>query len=102
MSVKKVFFGLGLLIASLPVLAEWYSGGSLHRATAAQWISATPENRLATSADFSAKAKKPKNMRELKADAINLNACITTAASDPSLSSIKVSELAAGCIVLMR
>lgn len=102
MGVKKTLFGLGLMIASLPAFGEWYKGGTLHRATAVQWASATPANRLATAADFSVKANKPKNMKEMKLGATKLSSCITTVASDPSLMNIKVSEIAAGCITLMR
>jgi hypothetical protein len=34
---------------------KWYTGGTLHDATGAEWKRATPENRLATCADFAAK-----------------------------------------------
>ncbi len=41
------------LLPALPAAAgEWYSGGTLHQSTVADWHAATDENRLATAADF--------------------------------------------------
>lgn len=37
--------------------ARWYQGGTLHSATGANWREATPENKLATCADFIAKLR---------------------------------------------
>ena len=42
--------------------AEWYEGGSLHRVTIAEWKNATPENKLATCADFIARLNENQNL----------------------------------------
>jgi hypothetical protein len=36
-----------------PLLAQWYKGGTLHRATTAEWASASASTRLATAGDRS-------------------------------------------------
>jgi len=40
------------IFSSCAVADEWYAGGTLHQATVLQWKSASPDNRLATSADW--------------------------------------------------
>ncbi|HUO09677.1 MAG TPA: hypothetical protein VM008_15315 [Phycisphaerae bacterium] len=69
--------------------AQWFKGGTLHGATAGDWLRATDANRLATSADFCAsimRSKKPYNgdMDRLRRDAEWLNKNITDAATGAS------------------
>lgn len=41
-----------LLCVSLAAQASWYSGGTLHGASALEWQQASDANKLATAADF--------------------------------------------------
>ena len=81
---------------------KWNEGGSLHKATAEQWLAATAENRLATASDFVAATKSRfnfKNMTELQAYSIQMEACISKAA--PAEPSQPVSGLAVTCALLL-
>jgi hypothetical protein len=55
---------------------EWYQGGTLHKSTGREWHAATYRNRLATSADFVARAKAASTRRELLVRAVGLERCI--------------------------
>lgn len=52
---RAVLFFVVFLWAQLAVAAEWYEGGTLHKANALEWQQATQENKLATVGDFVAK-----------------------------------------------
>jgi hypothetical protein len=78
---------------------EWYEGGTLHKATARQWFDATPANRLATSADFVSGILKPRSMAEMKAQAEEMQTCISEAA--PTSPSQSVAQLGAACAIVL-
>lgn len=85
-------------IAPAPTVA-WYAGGTLHSATVGEWKAADERNRLATSADWAAKAWD--SVADLERNARSLMACVdeaTTAAGDAST----VTDLAAACAVLLK
>jgi len=80
---------------------QWYEGGTLHRATMAEWRRATSANRLATAADMALKAprvaatvKSSGTMSTLRPYATALEACVSEQAVG------RVAELAAACIIL--
>lgn len=99
---------------------KWYEGGTLHSATIAEWRDASPENRIATCAEFlaalwskgrlreeiAAKIKKPD---DLLAPVTSLVACINKATepeADPKrdqqmYANQNVSEIAAACVTMM-
>jgi len=79
--------------------AEWYEGGTLHKATAGTWQKASSRNQLATAGDFVAGAKAANNMSQLKKRATAVQRCISSTTSEPQLSDLKVSELSALCII---
>ena len=81
--------------------AEWYEGGTLHKATAAEWQAATASNKLATAADFLAAIKAARSMSELKTKGNALQKCITESTKDSISHNLKVSEVAAACVVLL-
>ena len=85
------------------VVAEWYSGGNLHGANLAIWSNSTNQNRLATSADFAANLLKGQfsSMNGLKVYALNMKNCIDEVTVEPQLGSQRVSEVAAGCAILL-
>jgi hypothetical protein len=56
-----------VIFSSLPALAaEWYEGGTLQKATIVEWQKATPENQLATAADFIASLSSISDLSALK------------------------------------
>jgi hypothetical protein len=79
---------------------EWYEGGTLHQSKIAEWKKATEANKLATCADFIAKARKIANMNDLLAKSVGLRACITEATKGlPSTDNEKVSDVAVLCFI---
>ncbi|GBC59180.1 hypothetical protein DENIS_0116 [Desulfonema ishimotonii] len=87
---------------------SWYKGGTLHQSTVDEWNNASYENKLATAADWAnsvprieTKVKVNGNMDTLKPFAKELLECVDNAATDKDFGSMRVSELASGCIVLM-
>lgn len=95
-----------------PVEAErpWYAGGTLHKATVAQWSRAERRDRLATAADFVcdfkiARGIQPQDfdMDNLKIEAAALIVCIDTATEGISqIQQHPVSEYAFQCLRLMK
>ncbi len=87
---------------------EWYEGGNLHRKTVWDWRMASAKNKRATAADWCAailkteEEKKQLGMEGLKLRAAQLVICVDTTVQDGSVDSVQVSEIAAGCIVLLE
>jgi len=91
-----------LLVSTLPSkAAEWYEGGTLHKASAREWHAATLENQLASSADMLTATKAASGMDQLKVRATALRTCITEATNDRSLYEQKVADIGALCIVIL-
>src|SRR5204863_8116927 len=92
-----------LVLAAVPLVAEWYQGGTLHHSTLKEWSRATFQNRLATSADFATATKpKVKSMNELRVRAVALESCISTVAAPrgkQSIPDIKTTDVAAVCAI---
>lgn len=111
--IARSFLILFLLFLAVPINAHagnWYEGGTLHKKTANEWHRASYRDRLATCADFisnvSTEATLDKlfinNMRLLKERSISLEICITKATDDPKLMTMKLSEVAVACVVLLN
>lgn len=85
---------------------KWYEGGTLHKATIADWRVATETNKLATCSDFVAKIRKDKGIAfdesEIKKESYDLMRCIDAAIIDVDVDNWKVSEMAATCLVLLK
>jgi hypothetical protein len=100
---------------------KWYEGGTLHNENGLAWQNATPANRLATCADFVAKAwetrqlndtlmRNIKSMDDMRQYAQELKTCLDEAfASDPNpatnqrlYANQKASEAAALGMALMK
>lgn len=88
--------GPGAVIAK-----EWYEGGTLHKSTGAQWRVAPADNRLATSADFATSLRKPRTMTEMRANAENLEVCISKTVGGHASDTMKVTEIAAMCASIL-
>lgn len=91
--------------APTPTATEWYSGGTLHKATVGEWHQATYANRLATCADWVVAANRAEAERDfstVKPKAIELEKCITEATKDISeIQHHQVTEYAATCLILL-
>ncbi|MHC1778464.1 MAG: zinc ribbon domain-containing protein [Lentimicrobium sp.] len=85
---------------------KWYEGGTLHKATIAEWRTATTTNKLATCSDFVAKIRQDKGIAfdesEIKKESYDLMNCIDAAIIDVDVDNWKVSEMAATCLVLLK
>lgn len=89
---------------------EWYSGGTLHKGNGKNWQAATPQNRLATAADFTAGALPvfvSKHIGEsnefvFKLRAAQLVVCLNSATSDPPTDGTEIATIAALCMVSMK
>ena len=101
-----------VLMLAIPLIVsaggEWYLGGTLHRSNVGEWNRSTYANKLATAADMALAAKKVKNqvmrsgsMETLRPYAEQLVQCVDEAAAGKGYQRIRVSELAAGCMILM-
>ena len=103
---KMILAGIlaGLFVGP-SVASEWYNGGTLHRSNLATWSSASDQNRLATSADYTTAMMKGRkdwrSMEEVKAWARQLQRCIDEVAVDRSLGSLSASEIGASCAILL-
>ena len=100
-SSKTTLSAILVLYSSVSIAGEWYQGGTLHKATAKEWQSASIENRLATSADFIASTKAATSMGQLKTRAVALQQCVTDATKGVKLQSLNVTDSAAACIILL-
>jgi hypothetical protein len=87
---------------------EWYVGGTLHKGTGKDWRTATDSNRLATAADFVAKAIKSdllnitfENMDDLKHYAVELSTCLTEFLKTELTDTRSVADSATMCVVTM-
>ncbi len=84
----------------------WYSGGTLHQATLAEWNRATPANRLATAGDWLAASlwkddlRSPADFELLKIKAEMLMKAVDEVAKEPGSGGLQVSEMAAAVLVL--
>lgn len=87
---------------------SWYEGGTLHTATIQEWKHASYRNRLATCADFIVSTSEGKKLAmhegvdAIKMMAIGLERCISEASEGSNEVNLKVNEVAAMCIVLIR
>jgi len=89
-----------------PTRNEWYSGGTLHKATVAEWNPASYANRLATCGDFMATmmqkdGKRISSMEALRSEAAALERCITEAGRGDHADTQSVATISALCYMLM-
>lgn len=109
--MKWIVSGCLVLMIASQASAQWYSGGTLHRADGQQWKSASGADRLATSADFAAKVigerrvKKLGSIDKLRPYATDMRSCIDSSLSDLSATAARrqsVASLAAACSILLE
>jgi hypothetical protein len=96
-----------LNLTSAVTVTQWYTGGTLHRATASQWTRASYANKLATASDWVAailgagevRRRTGGNIDRLRPYAAQVVACVDEVA--PVAGNQQVAELAAACMVLL-
>ncbi len=85
---------------------EWFQGGTLHKATLAQWRVATNANKLATAADWLAATEwkghlnRPSDFDRLKVKAQMLVNAVNESASDRDLGAMSATEVAAAILTM--
>jgi len=82
---------------------KWYEGGTLHKATMSEWKDASDENKIATCSDFVAKIRLDSGVaydeNEILTESYALKRCIDATQNEKNMSSWKVAEVAAVCLV---
>ena len=84
----------------------WYQGGTLHKATTAQWREATRANKMATASDWLAATKwegklnSPRDFRRLKAKSAILVAALDNASIGDKDGKMQIASLAAMIILI--
>ena len=91
---------------SQPVSSQWYEGGTLHSATAAEWVRASERNKLATAADWATsillEEDRMPRVEKVKPYATALKDCVdATTDPKPIIPKQKVAEMAVACWILM-
>ena len=85
---------------------QWFRGGSLHNATAAQWKSATYQNKLATAADWLTSTKwkghlkSPNDFNKIKVKSRVLVNAVDEVVTVKKIDSLQVNEIAAAIITM--
>lgn len=89
----------------------WYVGGTLHKAVASDWLSASLPNQLATAADWLLASKEVKakvdasgDMDALQPHAEKLRQCVTLAVyrNKKLYANVPVADVATTCILTMK
>jgi hypothetical protein len=90
----------------------WYSGGTLHKATARQWLEATTQNQLATASDWVLTSKQQKakvmaaagDMSLVLPSADKLRQCINGALRRHSdlYANMPAADIAVTCLITLK
>lgn len=100
--MRRLTTALAIILTTTSVAqAQWFMGGTLHNATAAQWTAASADNRLATAGDWTARLIGDDRAMELGPDGVRplaqqLESCITRSAPQSSRNA-RADEIAAAC-----
>lgn len=83
--------------------AEWYQGGTLHKATVQQWHAADYDNKLATASDFLTSTVGWDTLDEARVNSKLLVVCIDEAVEVAVRDglALKANEMAVACIVIL-
>ena len=109
--LRIAFCAVFLLLSGAAHADMWYEGGTLQKATVADWTAATPENQLATSADFIASLNSvpdiskasPGEQENIRKLATDLRNCVDETATHPDTPRDKaVAELVVLCTVMKK
>lgn len=99
-----------LLMMTRPALADetWYEGGTLQKATVADWQNATAANQLASSGDFIASLSGVADISkvdsatadDIKQKSIDLQACVNESVAKPVPPDRPIAEIVVRCTIL--
>lgn len=99
---------LALGLAGTALAAEWYEGGTLHRATLAQWNQASSENKIATTSDMIVATcdqdllMASGGMDKLKEATHDVTLCIEGVAGEARFAEQTVAETSVMCMAYMK
>lgn len=90
----------------VPTATPWYSGGTLHKASWAEWQAATHENKMATAADWITNGYEPdwQTVDELHGLSSELVQCVDEMAETASAAwgpNSSIVDIAVTCVLLM-
>lgn len=94
-------FGIAGLVMTLTVgnaSAQWYSGGTLHRAMLSDWRASLGSNQLATLADIVGKTLNLRDPVAVKPMAEQVQACVNVVAANKKMGAQPVADAAVGCM----
>lgn len=107
LAVFVILYFIGSFSSSdSPSSKQWFQGGNLHTATITQWMNATYENKLATSADWLAETKwkghlnSPEDFERIKIKAQMLVQAVDNVAAGVVKGSVKVNEIAVAILTM--
>ncbi|GJI97033.1 hypothetical protein RugamoR57_37510 [Duganella caerulea] len=89
---------LVLVLATSTASAQWYVGGTLHRATLSEWTASTSSNQLATLADIVGKTLSLRDPVAVRPMAEQVQACINVVAANKKMGTQPVADTAVGCM----
>jgi hypothetical protein len=105
-----ILLSLSLTLSAAAFAAAWYEGGTLQKATVADWQTGAAENKLATAGDFIASItavadiadiKDPKAAAGIKKRSEELVTCVDTMAETADMpSDTPVAQLVVRCALL--
>jgi hypothetical protein len=109
--MRIIILLMALIVMAQPAGAnEWYEGGTLQKATVAEWNKATAENQLATSGDFIASlsaisdiatVKDQQTRDDIKKRSVELKDCVNQSIAGQETPEGKpVAELVIMCTIL--
>lgn len=108
MKVKIVFILAAIVLLHGIVQAkEWYSGGNLQRSKVSEFVAASPDNQLATCANWTARATdvaflKQNGINSIRDGAEAVRQCIVKSAEDGAASNQDTVDLAIMCMTLLK
>jgi hypothetical protein len=102
------FFVLLMMIKPAFAQQPWYEGGTLQKATVADWQQATAANQLASAGDFIASLSGVTDIskvdqasaNEIKQKSIDLQACVNDAVAKPVPPEEPIAEFIVRCTIL--
>ena len=87
-----------------PTPEPWYAGGTLHKATVAEWSQATERNKLATAADWVTAGYKLTTVEEMTVYAPQIVACLDAFIADNAVvqPTSPIIDSATVCLIMLK
>ena len=91
-----------VMLSTTAIAKEWYVGGTLGNASVSRWRAGSPENQLATAADWVTKVVVVSGLSDIKSKALAVRSCVNSATIDPTTHNQPASDFAVLCIVQLN